>query len=375
MTRYYIWCTISLLCFALPILAQAAPVAAKGNAYEKMDLGQAMYFNGNIGGAIREFQAAVEINPKLWEAHMNLANMYMEKGDIAAVIKEYREILALKPNNKDVWLMLANLLQSQNDLKGAIESYHKAIEYGADIPSSHVALGLTLLQANEAVAAAASFAKAVAEQPDYPEAHMLLGASLFKGDEKAKTKALAEVEKAIVQRKHYPEAHNMKGDMLSAEGKTDEALAEYEKAVNEAPMFGQAWSSAANLYYLKKDYAKSAEDYARALEADPNSQDACYGLGLALEQQGRVADAITAIQHGLNLDKNPETSHKMSMHLEALHTQYAREQRAGGPIVPTAEMTDDAKKLLENLAPQDNLQNAPTNLLKQQTQQQTQQAH
>jgi protein O-GlcNAc transferase len=343
-----------------------APAYAKDNAYEKMDLGQAMYFNGNINGAIREFQEAAALNPKLWEAHQNLANLYMEKGEIPKVINEYREILKLKPNNKDTWLMLANLQQGQGDFNGAVETFIKAIEYGAGTASTYYALGLALLQVSDPMTAAYNFEKALERQPDYPEAHLMLGVALFKGGPKAKSQAIMEVNRAIEQRKRYPEAHNIKGDMLAAQGNQDEALFEYEKAVKEAPGFAQAWNSAGNIYYAKKEYVKAAEAYARALEANPLFKDACYGLGLALEQQGRMMNAITAIKHGLGMDKDPETAQKMRAHLGELQEQYYKQERLGKQIAPTTEMTDHAKKLLQDLAPRDQLEGNPEDLFKMQ---------
>jgi tetratricopeptide (TPR) repeat protein len=355
---------MGVLAFLGWTFCEVRPALAKDSAYEKMELGQVMYFNGNINGAIREFQAAVALNPKLWEAHINLANMYMEKGEVPSVIAEYREVLKLKPNNKDIWLMLGNLQQSQGDFTGAAETFSKAIEFGANTASTYFALGLTLLQINDPMSATYNFSKAVEEQPNFAEAHLMLGVSLFKGGAKSKLQAFDEVDKAIEQRKRYPEAHNIKGDMYASEGNEDEALFEYETAIKEAPSFSQAWNSAANIYYSRKEYAKAAEGYARALELDPHFKDACYGLGLALEQQGRLYDGITAIRHGLGMDKDRETKEKMIAHLNKMQEAYLSQERLGKPIAPSAQMTEQAKKLLEDLAPKDQLQNNPDELLK-----------
>jgi tetratricopeptide (TPR) repeat protein len=55
-----------------------------------LSLGSAYFRNGDSGAAEAEWKAAVEVNPKLGEAHNNLAVVYMQTGRIAAAEAEIK---------------------------------------------------------------------------------------------------------------------------------------------------------------------------------------------------------------------------------------------------------------------------------------------
>ena len=56
------------------------------------------------------------------------------------------------------------------------------------------------------------------------------------------------------------------GMALKNQGKDDEAIAAFEKAVAENPKHGMAWASLGHLYKKKKEYDKSVAAYEHATE-------------------------------------------------------------------------------------------------------------
>src|SRR5262245_46832033 len=96
-----------------------APFAIAGGqpSYaHKMEMAQMLFFNGDINGAIRAFEFAATLNPKAFEPHLNLLNLYLQKGGDDAMEKachECDEVLKRKPNQKDTHLIYGNLLRTQ----------------------------------------------------------------------------------------------------------------------------------------------------------------------------------------------------------------------------------------------------------------------
>lgn len=248
-----------------------------------MKRGELMFFNNNIDAAIKAFQQAASLDPTLWQAHLNLVNMYIQKNDFPAAIVQCREVLKAKPDHKDVHLILGNLLRAQNDLDGAMKELHAALEAGAPSAATHYAIAMCHLQKGESFQhgtpehkehyanAEEHLLAGLEKQPKYPNAHLAMSVVKFKQDKKAE--ALAELDVAIKLKSKYPEAHNAKGDMLQVDKKIDEALEEYKKAVEEEPKYAQAYFNIANIYYGKGDYDLARSYFQIGREFNPNIPD------------------------------------------------------------------------------------------------------
>lgn len=64
---------------AVVLLGSGAPAnAAKQLSFaERMKLAESMYFNGNLDGAIRSFQAACKQKLDAFEPHLGLVNLHV----------------------------------------------------------------------------------------------------------------------------------------------------------------------------------------------------------------------------------------------------------------------------------------------------------
>jgi tetratricopeptide (TPR) repeat protein len=311
------------LAIAVPLAVGAASfcgspaLAGKPTAQSKMQLGELLFFNGNIDGAINAFRYAIALDPKRWDAHLNLVNMYIQKNDFPAAIEECREVLKVKPDHKDVHLILGNLLRAQNDLDGAIAELMKALESGANPAVVHNAVGLVHLQKGDHDKADEHLQKAIAAQPkNFPDAHLTRAVVLFKKGKKEE--AIAELDIAIKQKGKYPEAHNAKGDMLQADKKFDEAIIEYQKAIEEEPKYAQAWANIANIYFSQEKIDEARKAYQKAKDINPQDKNLCYGLGLMLEKLGKVSEAIPEFEAGLANDNDPQMKAQIQAHVDQL---------------------------------------------------------
>ena len=313
------------------VVACAVPesVSAKPSAGDKMQLGELMFFNGNIDGAINAFRQALVLDPKLWTAHLNLVNMYIQKQDFPTAIEECREVLKIKPGNRDVHLILGNLLRAQNDLDGAAEHLKAAIDNGASPAMAHNALGLTLLQKGDFNGAEEHITAALDKQKKFPDAHLTLGVVKFKKNDKEG--ALKEFDMAVQQKGgKYPEAHNAKGDILAAGGSWKEALVEYQKAAEEDPKYAQAHANVANAYFQLNDLDKAREAYLKARELNPQDKNILYGLALMYEKTDRIPEALAEFQNAVMLETDPEMSAKINLHMQQLRTQGGMQFSLGG---------------------------------------------
>jgi tetratricopeptide (TPR) repeat protein len=102
-----------------------------------------------------------------------------------------------------------------------------------------------------------------------------------------------------------PEYQHLKnGDDFSDQGKWNEAIAEYTKAIEIAPKLAEAHNNRATAYTEKGDYDKAIADCNTVIEMDPESVIAYYNRSIAYlynrQYTKAISDCDKMIQMGLN---------------------------------------------------------------------------
>jgi len=93
-----------------------------------------------------------------------------------------------------------------------------------------------------------------------------------------------------------------------ASGSTEAALQEYRQIQAENPRNASAWTNSGNIFLEQGLYQQAAEEYRRAIDADPKSALAFFNLHLALQAGLRLEEADAAFQEARKLDNNLVTS-------------------------------------------------------------------
>jgi tetratricopeptide (TPR) repeat protein len=90
------------------------------------------------------------------------------------------------------------------------------------------------------------------------------------------------------------EDHYYAGIDLFGEGKLDEAIAEYQKALELDPKFADALHGLAQAYYAKNDFDNSIAMAQKILELDPDDILAWTTISRSYQRQGMVPEAESA---------------------------------------------------------------------------------
>lgn len=101
--------------------------------------------------------------------------------------------------------------------------------------------------------------------------------------------------------KPSPQFHVTYGQLQERGGKTAEALASYQKALELDPNHLLAQLSMGRLYDRQGKFAEALEWYTRAAQQHPNEPAAHNDLGLCLARQGRFADAAIEFDRAVSL--------------------------------------------------------------------------
>jgi tetratricopeptide (TPR) repeat protein len=108
--------------------------------------------------------------------------------------------------------------------------------------------------------------------------------------------ALAHYQRAIAIQPDYAPAYNNMGVVLRAGGQIDQAIASYQRALAVNNDYPDAHYNLANALLDKREPAAAAEHFRIALRSIPDSAGVRNNLGIALAAEGKHDDAIAAFR-------------------------------------------------------------------------------
>ena len=116
--------------------------------------------------------------------------------------------------------------------------------------------------------------------------------------------AITAYKKAIEINPNFAFAYDNMGNSLSDQGKYDEAIAAHKKAIELDPNDATAYDNMGVALEKQGKYDEAITAYKKAIELDPNYSFAYYNMGNALNDQGKLDEAITAYKKAIELDPN-----------------------------------------------------------------------
>ncbi len=137
-------------------------------------------------------------------------------------------------------------------------------------------------------------------QPGHLEAITLLWELSFEGGAPGATIDL--LVKAIAADKGMAAFHHMLGCALQAQGKIDDAIASFRRALEVDPAFAKAHNNLGCLLEGAGNLVEAAQRYREATRLDPKLAHALYNLGNACKQMGDAEQAIIHIEQALAIE-------------------------------------------------------------------------
>ena len=121
--------------------------------------------------------------------------------------------------------------------------------------------------------------------------------------------AVAQFEEALRLRPGNADAHNDLGNALNAQGRTAEANAQFEEAQRLRPDSEEAHNNLGNALNAQGRTAEAIAQYGEALRLNPDYAEAHNNLGNVLNALGRSAEAIAQFEASLRLRPDVAETH------------------------------------------------------------------
>jgi tetratricopeptide (TPR) repeat protein len=277
---------------------------------------------GRTADAVAEYQKAVDIDPSMAEAQLNLGLTLLQT-DPAKAIGPLSQAVALKPNQIEANLALAAAYERTNKPADAERFDAVAVKIDPKNFEAHAGLARVLLQQKKADQAETEFRAALAIQPDYAPGHLGLSQSLtLQGKSDA---AAEELKKYSALRPNDPVSQLDQASLLAKAGKDDEALAALDAAVaaSKAPETESAMRLRVAILFHKKDYAGMVPVLQKLIAIAPANPDYPAELGHALLEKKDYAEAAKELIVALKANPSSEDVLKDLILAEYLGKNYS----------------------------------------------------
>ena len=286
----------------------AAETGGDARLQEHLNLGVAFYRSGMMEDAGREFEAALELDPKQGRANFMLGLMAFRTGRLEDALQRFG---AMPEGQREAYAVQRNralVLEVMGRFDEALQSLDAARRARPEDPEVHLYRGIVHLKARNAAKALEALrsyrtspklrkpsalyytytvlASAVAGDLDYavavgreglghyPESGPILvntGAVLERRGELEAAEAL--YKRAVAVTPPPPQAHKNLGDQAWARGDHDGARVQYEKAVKLNPRLGDdIYLRLGTLAYKDNDRDVALLLWRRALDLNPHNE-------------------------------------------------------------------------------------------------------
>src|SRR5579862_1155582 len=217
--------------------------------------------------AVAPLQKAVDLTPNEGRPKLLLAIAYERTGNDSAAVEQFHAVVALEPKNFDAHLELARLLLKMKQYPEATAEFRKAVELQDDSSTAHLGLARSLVAQNLDSEADVELAAYLKLQPDDADIHVeraIVLSNLQKDGE-----AIAELDRAAAVRPEDVTSLKLRAVLAFRQKNYDAALAALQKAETLAPGDADLHARAGHMLLEKKDYAGAVRELAAAYRINP----------------------------------------------------------------------------------------------------------
>lgn len=137
---------------------------------------------GKLTEAIADHERAIETNPQLVQAHINLISLYARAGQFEKADARYRSAIAVNPNMADSHYNFGVLMAMQEKYPEAGAAFRRSFELNPFNADAHYNFAAIIEGEGRLDEAAMHFRRAIENKPEHRMAHFHLGRILVNQD-------------------------------------------------------------------------------------------------------------------------------------------------------------------------------------------------
>ncbi len=192
-------------------------------------IGQAYLKRGNLEKAQIELKRALEINPALLKARLEMIKVLIGMKDLEAATEEARKAELLYPSNEEVKVLFGNIYLKRGMFGDARVTYNEALALSPRSVRAHNNLGVANVGQGRLDEAITQYVVAIEIDPRLPRVHMNLGKAYYRKG--MLDTAGLEFDRALYMNSSLAGAYEGKAMIAEDAGRWEEAIGYYKQSL------------------------------------------------------------------------------------------------------------------------------------------------
>ncbi len=229
-----------------------------------------------------------------------LLSLYMQTRQLERAGKLIRSLLNEYPREPAHWMIYGNLLEMQSDTSAAINAYKMALELDPQNSQALTQIYQLYFYQRDWPGMVSTFGNIVSKNASGERARLFLAEGYFYLEDLPKAReTLAPLLNKGDFRAH---ALLLMGRIAVSENLLDEARQHFRDLLAVDPRNSRAWEYLAVLHYQDRQYRECVEVLTEALLHFPDETRLLSLYGNALQQMGKLSDALVPLRRAYALD-------------------------------------------------------------------------
>ncbi len=249
---------------------------------------------------------AVELNPKFIKARLLLSELYLREDNLNGTIDQCREVLTIDSDNYQARLNMGKAFMAQGLIKEAELEFKMLIKKQPENPMGYYRLGIVQRHARHYKDAISSFETALSKNEKLVDvfANLILVYVDQKDFDSALTRCNEQMKKVGNSSIHKAVIYNLKGGVLAAQNKMDQAEAAFNSAIDANPDFLKPYFALAKIYLSSQRQEKAIEQYKSILKKKPDQAGPHMLLGTIYDMQKKYDLSEKHYRSALEINPN-----------------------------------------------------------------------
>ncbi len=234
--------------------------------------------------------------------HLSRAGAFIDLKMFGEAREELESIQKKDPAHPRIWTDAGLLYESMGSTLEAKSCFQKAISLDKDYARSYEGLGNLLWKEGNLDLASQFYESAAAISPRNPDRQFSFARLLLEtGDTNG---AHAVVHRALEGKKSVGSRSAAAAEFFLSAGRPEMAEIEYAFAIEMNPNNLKYYNRLGMTYRRQKKWREALDTYQKALSIAPKNSVIFYNMARSLAEEGKFAQAATALRHALGVNPN-----------------------------------------------------------------------
>jgi len=234
------------------------------------------------------------------QAHRNMGIMLFAIGNFSAALKEFQAALQLNPEHIEACHFMGICQNNVGDFESAVKTFNSILEVDQSHLSTKLKLGIALHNLKMWDKAESIYSNILLKKPHFADVHFHLGLALLGQGKHAE--AVKSFQEAVKINPNYVEARKKLGITQAYLGNLDKALSSLKAIVEKFPDYADIYYFLGIVHAERNEVEEAIESFRHSLQINPSYKDSKIKLGILYCRMEKFSGGLRELKEASGLD-------------------------------------------------------------------------